>query len=138
MNIIQHMTNFPHVYDLQTKTIAPQYCIGQYLTTTLATRCTYWINVFYYNKDPRKHHFRLSDWNIALEDPQHLTHKVLLPKKHVFINIIIKMIVYFTHNDINAREREFLCKSLLFPFKPFIWLWDLMENHASWDNAYDT
>jgi hypothetical protein len=60
---------------------------------------------------------------------------VLLPKKHVFVNIIIKMIVYFTHNDLNANEREFSCKSLLFPFEPFISLQDLMENYASWDNA---
>ncbi len=135
MKSIQHMTIFPHVYDLRTKTIAPWYCIGRCLTTTLATRCTYWINLFYYNKDPLKHHFRLSTWSITLEDPQHLTHKVLLPKKHVFVNIIIKMIVYFTHNDLNANEREFSCKSLLFPFEPFISLQDLMENYASWDNA---
>lgn len=45
------------------------------------------------------------------------------------------MIVYFTHNDLNANEREFSCKSLLFPFEPFISLQDLMENYASWDNA---
>jgi hypothetical protein len=67
MKIIQHMTNFPHVYDLQTKTTTPWYCIGQHLTTTLATRCTYWINVFYYNKDTRERHFRLSNWSITLE-----------------------------------------------------------------------
>jgi hypothetical protein len=95
------------------KTIAPWYCIGWHLTTTLATRCTYWINVCYYNKDPLKHHFRLWNWSITLEDPQHLTHKVLLPKKRMFINIIIKMIVYFTHNDLNANERKFSCKSFV-------------------------
>jgi hypothetical protein len=53
----------------------------------------------------------------------------------MFVNIIIKMIVYFTHNDLNANEREFSRKSLLFPFEPLISLQDLMENYASWDNA---
>jgi hypothetical protein len=108
------MTKFPHVYDLQTKTIAPRYCIIQHLIRTLATWCAYWINVFYYNNDPLKHHFRFSNWNITLEDPQHLTHKVLFPKKHVFVNIVMKMIVYFSHNDLNANEREFSCKSVFF------------------------